>query len=74
MLDLDKRIGSLEPGKDADFIILSGDPLSIYTHIEQTWVDGIKVFDLANPKDRDYAIGAYGVKSMNASHHELELE
>ena len=43
MLDLDKRIGSLETGKDADFIVLSGDPLSVYTHILETWVEGRKV-------------------------------
>ena len=42
ILDLDKRIGSLETGKDADFIVLSGDPLSVYTHVLQTWVDGKK--------------------------------
>jgi imidazolonepropionase-like amidohydrolase len=61
MLGLQKRVGSLEVGKDADFIVLSGDPLSTYTHIEQTWVEGKKVFDRANPEDRKYATGGYGV-------------
>ena len=60
LLDLDKRVGSLEPGKDADLIVLSGDPLSVYTKIEQTWVDGVKVYDRADPKDRLYAVGGYG--------------
>lgn len=36
MLDLSSRIGSLEKGKDADFIILSGPPFSVYTKVEQT--------------------------------------
>ena len=40
MLDLDERVGSLEPGKDADFVVLSGDPLSVYTHVLETWVEG----------------------------------
>jgi len=61
MLDLQDRVGTLETGKDADFIILSGDPLSTYTHVEQTWVEGIKRFDRSNPEDLKYATGGYEV-------------
>ncbi len=57
MLDLEDRIGTLEVGKDADFIILTGDPLSVYTHVEQTWVEGEKVFDRSDPEDLQYATG-----------------
>ncbi|AKS40504.1 amidohydrolase family protein [Wenzhouxiangella marina] len=60
MLDLDHRVGSLEPGKDADFVILNGDPLSIYTRVEQTWVEGQRRFDLANEDDRLVAEGGFG--------------
>ena len=60
MLDLQDRIGSLVAGKDADFIILDGDPLSIYTKVLETWVEGDRVFDRADPKDRLYAVGGYG--------------
>ena len=44
-LGIDKRVGSLEAGKDADFVVWSGDPFSVYTIAEQTWVDGVKMFD-----------------------------
>jgi len=44
-LGLDKRLGSLEPGKDADLVIWSGHPLSVYSIVEQTWVDGVREFD-----------------------------
>lgn len=60
MLDLKERIGSIEAGKDADFILLSGDPLSVYTHVLETWVDGVKVFDREDPKDRLWAVGGLG--------------
>ena len=60
MIDLGDRLGSLTAGKDADFIVLSGDPLSVYTRVEQTWIDGIRVFDLSNDADRLWANGGYG--------------
>ncbi|MEM8680564.1 MAG: amidohydrolase family protein [Planctomycetota bacterium] len=60
MLDLDDRIGSLVPGKDADFIVLDGDPFSVYTKVIETWVDGQKAFDRTRPQDHMYAVGGYG--------------
>jgi imidazolonepropionase-like amidohydrolase len=60
ILSLDQRVGSLEPGKDADLVVLSGDPLSYKTHVLETWVEGLKVFDRSDPKDRLYATGGYG--------------
>jgi imidazolonepropionase-like amidohydrolase len=73
MLDLQARVGSLEAGKDADFIVLSGDPLSVYTKVLQTYVEGAKVFDRADPKDRLYAVGGYGAARDQAVHlHEEE--
>lgn len=70
MMDIDERVGSLENGKDADFIILSGDPLSVYTHIEQTWIEGNKVWDRSDEEDRKYATGGYEVfRSNTHTHH-----
>ena len=39
-LKIDARTGSLEVGKDADFVLWSGDPLSAFTHCDETWIDG----------------------------------
>lgn len=61
MLDLEDRVGSLEPGKDADFILLTGDPFSVYTHVQQTWIDGVKVFDRDNPDQLPYATGGHEI-------------
>jgi imidazolonepropionase-like amidohydrolase len=60
MLDLQARIGSLEVGKDADLVFLDGDPLSVYTQVLETWVEGKRVFDLDDPEDRLYAVGGFG--------------
>ena len=68
ILGLEARVGSLEVGKDADFILLSGDPLSTYTHVEQTWVEGAKVFDLTDPQDHLYAAGGPGAGDPRRAH------
>ena len=60
LLALDNRVGSLTPGKDADLLVLSGDPLSVYTHVEQTWVEGKKVWDRSVAADRMFAVGGPG--------------
>ena len=61
------RDGKIERvGKDADFVVLSGDPFSVYTRVLQTWVEGKKVFDFADPKDRVYAMGGYGASDGQA--------
>lgn len=60
MLDLDGRTGSLAVGKDADFLVLDGDPLSVYTRVLETWVEGVRVFDLDDPADRLIAEGGPG--------------
>ena len=61
MLGLEDRIGTLERGKDADFVVLSGDPFSVYTRVQQTWVEGVKRFDVTDPDDRAVAEGGFGV-------------
>jgi Imidazolonepropionase and related amidohydrolases len=68
MLDMQDRVGSLEVGKDADMVVLSGDPFSVYTQILETWVDGKKVFDRSDPKDRLVATGGFGAGNDGAQH------
>ena len=46
-LGIADRVGTLAPGKDADFVVWSGHPLSTYTLCEQTWIDGRRYFDRA---------------------------
>lgn len=68
MLGLEQHVGSLRAGKDADFILLSGDPLSTYTHVVETWVDGTRVFNRNDPKDRLFAVGGYGASRDQVIH------
>ncbi|MHC4940537.1 MAG: amidohydrolase family protein [Planctomycetota bacterium] len=62
MMHLDDRIGSLAKGKDADFVLLSGEPFSAYTRVLGTWIDGKRVFDRGNDGHRRRALGAYHVR------------
>jgi imidazolonepropionase-like amidohydrolase len=51
-LGVDKWVGSLEPGKDADFAIWSQSPLAYNTVCEQTWIEGRKYFDRTAAAER----------------------
>jgi imidazolonepropionase-like amidohydrolase len=61
MLHLDDRCGSLEKGKDADFVVLSGTPFSVYTQVLETHVEGVKVFDRARNEDWAYQVGGFAL-------------
>lgn len=55
LLHLDNRMGSVRAGKDADLVLWSDNPLSIYARAEKTWVDGALQFDLQQDlKMRDW--------------------
>ena len=45
LLHLDKQQGSIKVGKDADLVLWTAEPLSIYAKVQTTWVDGIPYFD-----------------------------
>ncbi|MBK8490033.1 MAG: amidohydrolase family protein [Saprospirales bacterium] len=46
LLHIDNHVGSIKAGKDADVVVWSDNPLSVYAVAEKTFVDGIKFFDL----------------------------
>lgn len=48
MLGVDAKVGTIEVGKDADLALYSGDPLSVYSRVQRTWIDGEVVYDRAS--------------------------
>jgi imidazolonepropionase-like amidohydrolase len=61
LLHLDHRCGSLEKGKDADFVVLSGAPFSVYTQVLQTYIEGERVFDRSRDHDWTYQAGGFAL-------------
>jgi imidazolonepropionase-like amidohydrolase len=49
-LGLDDRIGAIGTGRNADLVIWSGDPFSIYSHADQVFIDGALAYDRTNPR------------------------
>jgi imidazolonepropionase-like amidohydrolase len=66
-IGLDDRIGSLEPGKNADVVLWSGDPFSVYTRAEKVWIDGALRFDRSAAPDTwwrtDFELGFVPVEA-----------
>lgn len=51
MLHLDDRMGSIEPGKQANLVIWSDHPLSVYAHPEKTMINGVVYYDASKVED-----------------------
>jgi imidazolonepropionase-like amidohydrolase len=58
MLHLDNRTGSIKIGKDADVVLWSDHPLSIYAKAEKTFVDGVLYYDIDRDKQLREEINA----------------
>jgi imidazolonepropionase-like amidohydrolase len=59
-LGLDDRIGSLVAGKNADVVLWSGNPFSVYSRPEKVWIDGAMRYDRLDPTERwrtDFELG-----------------
>ncbi len=59
-LGIEKVTGSLEVGKNADVVIWSADPFSVYAHADQVFIDGAMMFDRSDPAKhprRDFVTG-----------------
>lgn len=61
MLHLDHRVGAIKPGLDADLVILSGAPFSVYTQVLETWIDGEVRFRRSNPHDSRFQSGGFAL-------------
>jgi imidazolonepropionase-like amidohydrolase len=61
-LGIDQWVGTLEPGKNADVVIWSGNPFSVYTRADRVYIDGALMFDRFDPHRRprtDFEVGLF---------------
>jgi len=61
LLHIDDKVGSIKVGKDADLVLWSKNPLSIYAKAEKTIIDGIIYFDI----QKDLELRQYVQKERN---------
>ena len=69
-LRIDNCVGSLEEGKDADFVIWDGPPLDIYSHVQETWIEGTRYFSMdenAQLEERDTKVRQDLIQKILAS-------
>ncbi len=60
VLGISDRVGTLEPGKDADLVIWSGDPFSVYSRADLVLIEGVRRYERARtnaPPRSDFELG-----------------
>ncbi|MBK1441525.1 amidohydrolase family protein [Parapedobacter sp. ISTM3] len=67
ILHVEDRVGSLAPGKDADVVIWSDRPLSIYAKAEKTFVDGVKYWDIEEDLAKQQELAAEKARLIRKS-------
>ena len=67
ILHVADRVGSLAPGKDADVVVWSDRPLSIYAKAEKTFVDGIKYWDIEEDAEKQATLAAERARLIRKS-------
>ena len=65
LLHIDDRTGSIKEGKDADLVLWSDHPLSVYAKAEKTMIEGTIYFDLETDKAKRQAIKTERTKLIN---------
>jgi imidazolonepropionase-like amidohydrolase len=66
-LGLEDRIGTIEPNKNADVVIWSANPFSVYALADQVLIDGAVVFDRAHPQPQppsDFLLGQSALEEL----------
>ncbi len=73
-LGIDQRVGSIEKGKDADLVIYNGNPLSVTSVVQQTFVDGDLYFDIEADRERQALIDDLKARMLGKDDDEGESD
>jgi adenine deaminase len=65
LLHLDDKMGSIRVGKDADLVLWTDNPLSVYAKVVQTYVDGVCMYDSERDKKMRVEIAKERARLIN---------
>jgi imidazolonepropionase-like amidohydrolase len=57
IVGVEDRLGSIEPGKDADLVVWSDDPLDVLSRVEHALIDGTEIYTFADGEARFIEVG-----------------
>jgi imidazolonepropionase-like amidohydrolase len=56
LLHIDDKVGSIKVGKDADIVLWNNNPLSIYSKVEKTLIEGVVYYDFQKDEAQQIAV------------------